>query len=150
MGNLIKNPCWLPDASGRPAFFTFEGPFVYDELPIGEYRTCSLSLCEDEQAEIRYDPGIYLSNKRIITLSYMIRAIQADRVQYVICFCDSLGQQTGRCRLDVTSRIGRNFRRIGERVPIPEGSCFARLSLYILGRTTAMTLYSPSAVLLRS
>ena len=146
MKNIIMNPRWQPGPFCCPKYFTFAGPFTYDDFSINGYRTCSLTMpaSDDILAQHVYDPSIIVNGSNFYW-GIRIRAVDAHKVDLAIDYYDSAGDLMQSDRFPITHLMDHHFQLIINRFKVPEIAQTLRVFLDFSGKITACTFCQPTA-----
>ncbi len=147
MKNLIQNARWRPGPDGGPACFTNTGPITYDAFSLRGFRTCSVTMSNDNSvlARCAYDRPVEIHGQSALSFSVMVRAVELQHMALVADFFDPDGRWLRGVRHSLTSRVTSEFGRRTTRFSIPCGAHTVRLAAEFTGRVTACTFCAPFA-----
>lgn len=147
MNSIIQNSQWYAQADGNRAYFESTGPITYDNCCIQNYRTCSISLTEeDAYAQDLYTPLLPLTCQNYITFGYRIRAIEATKVDLVVTFFDKEKQILGTKSKCINDQLSYEFQDISKQFFLPYEASYIQLSIAFTGPITACTFFAPFAI----
>lgn len=145
MKNLILNSQWLPGPNAMPLYFSGTG-VTYDDFCINGFRTCSITLSEDNSTgNTVYEPEINVYGRQAIDWGFEIRAIEAGHIVLVADFYDAFGELVESSRYNLSEYVTDCFSRQFGHFQIPHGAQTVHLSIAFSEKVTACTYFSPAA-----
>ncbi len=147
MKNVIQNARWRPEPGGGPACFTNTGPLTYDDFSLRGYRTCSITMSNDNSVIARsaYDHPIEIHGQSALSFGVIARAVELQHMALVADFFTEDDELLRSVRHSLTSRVTSEFGRRTTRFAIPCGARTVRLAIEFTGKVTACTFCAPLA-----
>lgn len=139
----MMNSKWAPGPGGGPKYYSGSGPITFDEFDLNGYRSCSVTMPDNQMAVDGYDPLIDIENKNTVQFAMTIRTIDLSKCMYVVEFFDDKGQSMGESKKNVTGKIDYQFKDVFETFKVPRGAKYAKVSWVFLNKVTACTYLNP-------
>lgn len=143
MKNLLLNSTWEEVYDNMPEFYTIDNSITYDHFELNGYYTCSLTLDRNESSELEYDLYIDVSEFSFLLFGLIIRAINLDKLYFIISFFDYNKKFIYSEKHDVTTQIYHEFANVYTQFVIPDTACYIKANIVYEGMVTACTFCLP-------
>ena len=143
--NLLQNPEWAPGKNGGPEFYSGEGPITYDNFELNGFRTCSITMEDDNMAEDGYDLFFDVTGKKTLMVGMTMRAIEITKFEFMVEFFTGDKLNIKENRQNVTVEVKPEWGNVIAYFEIPENAVYGTFRWYFYDKVTACTYCAPAA-----